>query len=113
MEYEQIIKLLDAGYTKAEIDAMQGGQPSGGEVDKGAGEEDKTAGEKQGASGAESAGEVKNDDIAATIKALSDTVNSLTSAVKAMQESNINGAKGGKPEAGSVDEVLKSFIDTI
>lgn len=113
MEYEQIIKLLDAGYSKAEIDAMQSGQPNGGEADKGAGEENKTEDEKQSAGGAEDAGKVKNDDIANTIKALSDTVNTLTSTVKAMQESNINGAKGGKPEAGNIDEVMKSFIDSI
>lgn len=34
MDIETITKLLDAGYTKAEIDAMQSGNASSGEGDE-------------------------------------------------------------------------------
>ena len=36
-----------------------------------------------------------------------------TETVKAMQAKNINGATGGKAEAKTVDDVMKSFIDNL
>lgn len=107
MDSEQIIKLLDAGYTKADIDKMEA-KP----VNEESGSPDNTAGtETAGTSETkEEKKEISADD---AIKALTETVNSLTETVKAMQAKNITGATGGKPEKSSVDEVMKSFIENL
>lgn len=107
MDSEQIIKLLDAGYTKADIDKME------------AKPDQQESGSPEGAAGTETAGTPENkeekkemsaDD---AIKALTETVNNLTETVKAMQAKNIVGATGGKPEAKTVDDVMKSFIENL
>ena len=97
MDIEIIKKLVDAGYTKEEIKALE----NEGAGNEGAGNEGE---------GNESAQNVNTD---AAIKALTDTVNALTNTVKAMQEHNANSASGGKPEKSSVDEVMKSFVDAL
>ena len=105
MDVETITKLIDAGYTKEEIKALEsaGNESAGNESagNEGAGNESE---------GNESAQNLNAD---AAIKALTDTVNALTNTVKAMQEHNANSATGGKAEKSSVDEVMKSFIDTL
>lgn len=111
MDSEQIIKLLDAGYTKADIDKMEAkpDEQKSGSPDSAAGTE--TAGDPDGKKE-----EVKKEETVtqdATIKALSETVAQLTETVKAMQANNINGATGGKTETKTVDEVMKSFIETL
>lgn len=103
MDVETITKLLDAGYTKDEIKELES---AGNESDESAGNESE-GNESEGDAGAQS---VSTD---AAIKALTDTVNALTNTVKAMQEKNANSASGGKPEKSSVDEVLKSFVDSL
>ena len=107
MESEQIIKLLDAGYTKADIDKMEAkpDQEQSGSPDNTAGTE--TAGTPEIK---EEKKEISADD---AIKALTETVNSLTETVKAMQAKNINGATGGKAETNTVEDVMKSFIDNL
>jgi hypothetical protein len=109
MDSEQIIKLLDAGYTKADIDKMEA-KPD----DKESGSPDNTAGTET-AGTPENKEEKKEETITqdAAIKALSETVAQLTETVKAMQAKNITGATGGKPEKSSVDEVMKSFIENL
>ena len=108
MDVETITKLLDAGYSKDEIAALEsaGKTPDEGAGNEGAGNEGagNEGGEDKGAQN------VSTDD---AIKALTETVNALTNTVKAMQESNANKATGGKPEKSSVDEVLKSFVDSL
>lgn len=113
MDIETITKLIDAGYTKEEIKAFEsaGNENAGAAGDEGAGNEgagNENAGNEN--AGAENAGAVNTD---AAIKALTETVNALTNTVKAMQEKNANTATGGKPEKSGVDEVMKSFIDTL
>ena len=107
MDSEQIIKLLDAGYTKADIDKMEG-KP----VNEESGSSDDTAGTetKTDPKTKEEKKEISVDD---TIKALTETVNSLTETVKAMQAKNINGATGGKKKEKTVDDVMKSFIENL
>lgn len=107
MDSEQIIKLLDAGYTKADIDKMEAkpNQQESGSSDDTSGAE--TAGNPENK---EEKKEISADD---AIKALTDTVNSLTETVKAMQAKNITGATGGKPENKTVDDVMKSFIENL
>ena len=114
MDIETITKLIDAGYTKEEIEKFEtvgGGNGAGAAGNEGAGNE--SAG-NEGA-GNESAGNESSQNLNtdAAIKALTDTVNALTNTVKAMQEHNANSASGGKPEKAGVDEVMKSFIDTL
>lgn len=109
MEIETITKLLDAGYTKAEIDAMQSGNTTGGEGDEGTGKENPPTGEEQGNAGAENASEV-----APEIKALTETVNALTATVKAMQESNVKGAATKSASTGDkINDAMKSFIEKL
>lgn len=111
MDIEQITKLIDAGYTKADIDKMQAGEQSGGETGE---ESEKTVPakvEEQGNAGAENASAVN--DIDATIKALTETVSGLTETVKAMQAANLAGAKTSSNEDKTVNDVMKSFIDTL
>ena len=109
MDSEQIIKLLDAGYTKADIDKMEAkpDQQEGGTPDSAAGTE--------GAGSPENKEEKKEETVTqdAAIKALSETVAQLTETVKAMQAKNITGATGGKPENGTVEDVMKSFIENL
>lgn len=109
MDIETITKLLDAGYTKAEIDAMQSGDAPSGESDKGAAEETTPKGEESGNAGAENEGE-----IAPEIKALIETVNGLTATVKAMQEKNASGAATASPKTSDkIKEVMDSFIENL
>ena len=107
MNSEQIIKLLDAGYTKADIDKMEAKpeQQESGSPDDPAGTE--------GAGTPENKEEKKEVTADEAIKALTETVNSLTETVKAMQAKNITGATGGKPDKNSVDDVMKSFIENL
>ena len=110
MDSEQICKLIDAGYTKAEIDAMQNGNGASGETNESAGKDDKDASEIPSNESTTNAVEVKSTDDA--IKALTDTVNALTETVKAMQNANIEKAATDKADNKSVEDVMKSFIDT-
>lgn len=109
MEIETITKLLDAGYTKAEIDAMQSGNTTGGEGDEGTGKETPPTNEESGNGGAENESAL-NPEIAALTK----TVNELTATVKAMQESNVKGAATNSPSAGDkINDAMKSFIEKL
>ena len=109
MDIETITKLLDAGYTKADIDAMQDGDTPSGESNEGPGEETTPKGEESGNAGAEN--EIE---IAPEIKALTETVNALTTTVKAMQESNVKGAATQSPKTGDkIKEVMDSFIESL
>ena len=76
MDVETITKLLDAGYTKAEIDKMAGGaadqQGEAGAADN------ESAGEEQSTAGQENASRVvTNVEITAAIEALTNTVTGL------------------------------------
>lgn len=115
MEIETITKLLDAGYTKAEIDAMQSGDNAGGESNEGAGKENENAGEEQGNAGEENAGKVAQAvDINAAIENLTNTVTTLSNTVKAMQDAN---AKDAKTESGSagkgITDAVQDFINKL
>ena len=104
MDNETILKLVNAGYTKAEIDAMGAENESAG---------NESAGKEQTDAGAENADKVKDAgqhvDVNAAITALTDTVAGLAATVKAMQDGNINKAAGGKA-TDKVKEVMDSFI---
>ena len=115
MDIETITKLLDAGYTKADIDAMQGTDGAGGQTDESAGKENETAGKEQGDAGAKDAGKVENgDEVAAMLKTLTDTVNGLTTTVKALQDANAKGAQTKSPKAtDEIKAAMDSFIEKL
>lgn len=105
MNGEEILKLIDAGFSADEIRKMQTTNVS---------EDDK---KEPSASGQEHEGEVKpetdkdiNTDFMDSItKAVSD----LTDKVKAIQESNVKGAREPERKDLSTDEVIKSFIESM
>ena len=112
MDVETITKLLDAGYTKTEIDAME--QPAGGEVDQTAGE-DAAAEIKEPSNAAPAdAGKIATSvDFGAAIENLTNTVAGLKETVKALQESNAGKAATDKLKKDPIGEVMQSFIDTL
>ena len=105
MNVETITKLLDAGYSKEEIERLEAGDAPAGAGD--AAGNVLPAEEK----GEESANEVSTND---AIKALTDTVAGLTATVKAMQDANVKGAVTDSPKAGDkISDVMQSFIDKL
>ena len=115
MDIETITKLLDAGYTKADIDAMQGTDSAGGQTDESTGKENETAGKEQEDAGAKDTGKVENaDEVAAMLKTLTDTVNGLTTTVKALQDANAKDAKTDSPKASDeIKAVMDSFMEKL
>lgn len=115
MDIEEIKAFVKAGYSKEDIEALEhmGGNGAEGQAAGNESAGNESAGnESAGAESAAGAGaESVNTD--AAIKALTETVNALTATVKAMQDNNVSNATGGKPEKSSVEETLKSFIDTL
>lgn len=109
MDIETITKLLDAGYTKEEISALENNPKPEGKPEEPK-PEDKPTGENkdQDEPKENAAGEVNE-----AIAALTKTVEGLTATVKAMQDANVKGATGGKPDGNKVTDVMKSFIDTL
>ena len=114
MDNETILKLVNAGYTKAEIDAMGKENESAGNENESAG--NAGAGNEQAGSDAENTGKVtdagQHVDVNAAITALTDTVAGLTATVKAMQDGNIEKAAGGKT-TDKIKETMDSFISKL
>lgn len=114
MDNETILKLVNAGYSKAEIDAMGKEDESAGNENESAGNEG--AGNEQTDANTENAGKVveagQHVDVNAALTALTDTVAGLAATVKAMQDGNINTAAGGKA-TDKVKEVMDSFIEKL
>ena len=112
MDVETITKLLDAGYTKEEIDKMGAGAED--QAGREAGEANENAGEKPGDAGAKNASEVGQDiPITAAIEALTNTVEGLKATVKAIQDSNAAGAATDKAGKDSIGDTIKSFMETL
>lgn len=115
MDNETIIKLVNAGYTKEEIAAMDAG--TAGALEESAGDSagenvskgNEDAGKEQSAPSTEHAGKIDE-----TIKALTETVAGLTATVKAMQDANIKGAATDKPTGtDALKDTIDSFIKTL
>ncbi len=105
MNGEEILKLIDAGFTANEIREMQTTNVS---------EDDK---KEPSASGQEHEGEIKpeNDKDINTdfMDSITKAVSDLTDKVKAIQESNLKGAREPEHKDLSTDEVIKSFIESM
>ena len=116
MDIETITKLLDAGYTKQEIDAMVGGAgtDAGAAENEGAGEEKQNANEVAGDANKENAKQIaENVEMGAAIEALTNTVKGLQETVKAIQTGNANAAATETPKTDKINDVMQSFIDTL
>ena len=107
MNIETITKLLDAGYTKTEIDALGANARTSEGAENGAPNESAT--EEQSEEASQNASEV-----APEIKALTETVNALTATVKAMQDSNVKGAATESPKTSDkIKAAMDSFIESL
>lgn len=115
MDIEQITKLIDAGYTKADIDAMQAGNGGSPETKQGAEEKDQTAGKGESGTAPENENKVTNNatNFDSALKALTETVTGLTETVKAMQAANVAGAQTNGGGDKTINDVMNSFIDTL
>ena len=110
MDIETITKLIDAGYTKAEIEQISAG--GSGEPEQ-AGEEKIKAGEPEKPN-EQSTGDTSHEsEINATIKTLTDTVAGLSATVKAMQDANVKGAKTETVKSDPIKAAMDSFIETL
>lgn len=108
MNIETITKLIDAGYTKTEIDRMEAEVVKNEEVknDEAKNEEVKTEVLKNE--------EVKTDDAMELIKTLTATVEGLSNTVKAMQDANAEGAQTKSATKGdAIMDTINSFIETL
>lgn len=108
MDIETITKLLDAGYTKEEISALEDPKPEGKPEEPKPNDKPKDTNEDQ-----DKPKENETPEVNEAIAALTKTVEGLTATVKAMQDANVKGATGGKPDGNKVTDVMKSFIDTL
>ena len=109
MNVETITKLLDAGYTKEEISALENNPKPEGKPEEPKPEDNAPVENKDQVEPKKNEQSEVNEAIAALTK----TVEGLTATVKAMQDANVKGATGGKPDSNKVTDVMKSFIDTL
>lgn len=105
MNIETITKLIDAGYTKAEIDRMEATNEEV-KTEEVKNEEVKTEVVKNE--------EVKTDDTMELIKTLTATVEGLSNTVKAMQDANAEGAQTkSATKSDAIMDTINSFIETL
>ena len=97
MTVEEIMKLLDAGYTKADIDKLMAGDA--GKGDQGdAGDAGKV---DQGDAGKNEPGEA--------YAALMESVKDLKATVEAIQKANIDNANQNREETKTVEDLVADF----
>lgn len=122
MTNEEVLQLVNAGFTADEIRGMgltkpspynepKVGEPKVGEPDGNGNDPDS----QPGTDDKPSSGATLPSEVSETIKGLTETVNSLTQTVKALQENNQKTAKKSKNDNApkSADEVIKGFIENM
>lgn len=117
MTNEEVLQLVNAGFTADEIRGMGLTNPSSNNEPKGA-EPDGNGNDPDSQPGTDdkpSSGATLPSEVSETIKGLTETVNSLTQTVKALQENNQKTAKKSKNDNApkSADEVIKGFIENM
>lgn len=117
MTNEEVLQLVNAGFTAEEIRGMGLTEPSPYNEPK-VGEMDGNGDDQNDQPGTDE--KPSNDaglpsEVSETIKGLTETVNSLTQTVKALQENNQKTAKKSKNDNApkSADEVIKGFIENM
>lgn len=108
MDIETITKLIDAGYTKEEIEKLQPVGSAGSEAGENAAEVKNNEAPKD-------TGVLENTpDYGEMIKTLTATVQGLTDTVKAMQQQNVSGANSDSAHGtDKIKETIDSFINTL
>ena len=120
MDIETITKLIDAGYTKAEIEKLTdsagdtGGAP-GNEATEPATKTAEIAGKEQSNDDTKNAEQIAMPvEISAAIEALTNTVAGLKETVKAIQTANANGAQTDTAKSDSkISDAMQSFINSL
>lgn len=117
MTNEEVLQLVNAGFTATEIKAM-GLAPESQYNEQKVGESGgnaKDQNEQPGGDDKPSEGAALPSEITETLKGLTETVNGLTQTVKAMQENNQKNARKTKNDNApkSADEVIKGFIENM
>ena len=100
MNTSEILELVRAGYTKAEIESL-----SGAEIQK---EDTETAKQEEVKTEDVKSEETKTDN---GYKELLDVVNSLKETVKAMQADNAKKASGEPPQKETAESAIRSFFE--
>lgn len=112
MEINTILTLINAGYTKAEIDAMtdgqqteqgagqQNGQSAGQQTEQGAGQQTEQGAEQ----GVEKSKETEN------IGELTKQIMALSEVVKGLQTQNAKRAESAPPEKMGAEGAIKGFF---
>ena len=110
MNGEEVLKLIDAGFTADEIRKM-GAKTE--ESETGSGEEPvQGTGTEQSPEGAVHAGEIE--DAKSIIESLTGEVSKLTETVRAIQEANIKNARTGSASAGDpVADQIQKFVSEL
>ena len=108
MKTNEILELVRAGYTKAEIEAFDN--------DKNAETKPKTATEPPAKTATEPPAKTateppaKTDNVNDDIKALSATVAELTNTIKEMQSNNVKKADAGAPKTETAESAIRDFF---
>ena len=118
MTNEEVLQLVNAGFTAEEIRGMgltttsSYNETKVGEGENGNSEDPN---KQPGTDDKPSEGAALPSEVSETIKGLTETVNSLTQTVKALQENNQKTAKKSKNDNApkSADEVIKGFIENM
>ena len=106
MDNDKLFKLIDAGYTKEEIEKIFAGS--------GEGEKKPEPGVEQSEGDQEHEGKITPAQNDATIAELTATIKELKETIRAMQEANATGAKTEKPGVSDkIAETIKSFTDSL
>lgn len=113
MDIETITKLIDAGYTKADIEAMEAGGNTGADNGQQAGGEESEAGGKDNAQAGKEQGEASSKNESALIAELTKTVAGLQDTIKAMQTGAAEKAKQTTPTTDKIKEAMDNFINTL
>lgn len=109
MTVEEIMKLLDAGYTKADIDKLMAGDAGKGDQGgDGKGDQDGDAGKGDQGDGKADQGDGKNEPGDA-YAALMESVKDLKATVEAIQKSNIDNANQSRTETKTVEDLVADF----
>ena len=101
MELNTILTLINAGYTKAEIDSMTGAEQ---QTEQGAERQTEQGAEQQTEQGAEQQTENEN------ITELTKQIMALSEVVKGLQTQNAKRAESAPPEKMGAEGAIKGFF---
>lgn len=108
MTVEEIMKLLDAGYTKADIDKLMAGDAGKGDQGDGEGKGDQGGDAGKGDQG-DVKGEAGKNEPGDAYAALMESVKDLKATVEAIQKANIDNANQNREETKTVEDLVADF----